>query len=132
MKHLLTILAAALAFIAFAAEANADWIRGRLTILNNQFILKLPEPFEHDDSVKQDGSYIVTASEIHVQCTKERRAELRALVGKDVKIRAAVEGADTQQDCAPLVLIFDENTEPFQEVDPAEAEEGNNAEASLP
>jgi hypothetical protein len=120
MKRLFATLALALAFMAGAAAANAQYIYGRLTIVGNQFILKTPEPFETDVSEKQDGTEIVTTSKIHVRCSKERRAEVRALVGKDVRILADVEPANTLQDCAPLVLFFDKDTEPFQVVNLSE------------
>ena len=118
LKHLFAAAVLALFFTAQAASAGPD-IHGRLTILNNEFILKLYEPFEHDDSEAEDGSIIVTATELHVMCSKERRAELRSFVGKHVRFPyATVFAANTPQHCRPLVLPYGEDSERVFEIYP--------------
>ena len=108
------------ALLALMAPAEAGYIYGRLTLLNNEFILKLAEPFEHDASEAEDGSDIVTSDRIHVIPTDDRRAELRAFVGKHVKILGVVEAAFTQHHCAPLILFYNDGSEPFEEINPPE------------
>jgi hypothetical protein len=121
-----TFLAAAAALVllllgSVPVEAGGPHITGRLTVLNNEFILKLYEPFSHDDSEAEDGSEIVTATELHVRCDddKKARAELRALLGKDVRFPyAGVYAANSPRDCRPLVLPYGTESERVMEVYP--------------
>ena len=115
--------AAALALLFTGNAAEAGYIRGRLTILHNSFILKLDAPFEHDVSEAQDGSEILTVDRTHVIPSEERRAELRAFVGKYVRtLGGELVPAHTAYHHAPLLLLYDENCEPFEEINPPEAD----------
>ena len=103
-------------------------ISGLLTILQNEFILKLDEPFEHDGSEAQDGSFILTTSELHVPyADAEQRKALRALVGKYVKFAyAGVRPKATNFDARDLVLEFSE--EFFEVYPPGHEFEGGRVE----
>jgi uncharacterized protein DUF4431 len=102
MKQIITIIAAivAITITAISAQAERAVIYGTLTIISNQFVVKLSVPFETEIENEK-----VTTSKIQVAgYGLQEVPSLRALVGKKVQMDGEIFTAHTRYHIEPLLI----------------------------
>jgi uncharacterized protein DUF4431 len=82
-------------------------VTGTLTIINNRFMLKLPEEFSTETEFTESGKpEIVSTKIMQIICDDEDKPGLRKLLGKKIMVEGEVFAAHTIYHKTPILIMM--------------------------